>query len=104
MSFTFDYLKNLFNKLRESIPGITIRTSLMVGFPGETENDFRELFDFVKSVEFDRLGVFTYSREEGTEAAKIKGQISKRKKEERFHDIMRLQDSINNKKNKSTVT
>jgi ribosomal protein S12 methylthiotransferase len=98
-----DNMKKLISRLRGNIPGIAIRTSLIVGFPGETENDFKELLDFVEMTEFDRLGVFTYSREEGTKAADFKSQVSKSKKEKRFHDIMRLQHAINLKKNRSRL-
>ncbi len=69
-----DYLK-LVEKLRQSIPGITLRTSFIVGFPGETEADFQELLDFMSQVKFERAGVFTYSCEENTAAAKMAGQI-----------------------------
>jgi len=77
-------IKALIRKLRKKIPGIVIRTSLIVGFPGEGEDDFEVLRQFVEEIKFDRLGVFTYSREEGTPAAKIKPQINKRIKEKRY--------------------
>jgi ribosomal protein S12 methylthiotransferase len=70
-----------------------------VGFPGETEDDFRELCDFVGRVRFDRLGVFIFSREEGTKAAKMKGQLPVKVKRERAAIIMELQDAINIEKN-----
>src|SRR5690606_3719046 len=60
----------LIRRIREEVPGVALRTTLLVGFPGETESDFRELMDFVAETRFDRLGVFTYSHEEGTYAAK----------------------------------
>jgi ribosomal protein S12 methylthiotransferase len=86
-------------KLRREVPEIVLRTSLITGFPGETEEDFKMLYDFVKRVEFDRLGVFAYSQEEGTKAALMKSQIQKTIKNKRCRSIMKLQDSINKKKN-----
>ena len=87
-------LVRLIRKLRREINGITLRTSLIVGFPGETEEEFSELLDFVKEVQFDRLGVFTYSKEENTPAAKMKGQITAREKRRRQKEIMELQQEI----------
>lgn len=81
-------------KIREEIPGVTLRTTLITGFPGETEADFRELCDYVKTVRFDRLGVFCYSKEEDTPASRMKGQIPKRVKEKRRNEIMRIQREI----------
>jgi ribosomal protein S12 methylthiotransferase len=91
-------VENLINKLRYAVPEIVLRTSLIVGFPGETEADFKKLYNFVKRMEFDRLGVFAYSQEEGTKAALMKKQILKSLKNKRCRSIMKLQDSINNKK------
>ncbi len=87
-------LVRLIRKLRREINGITLRTSLIVGFPGETDEEFSELLDFVKEVQFDRLGVFTYSKEENTPAAKMKGQITAREKRRRQKEIMELQQEI----------
>ena len=87
-------LVRLIRKLRREINGITLRTSLIVGFPGETDEEFSELLDFVKEVQFDRLGVFTYSKEENTPAAKMKGQITAREKRRRQKKIMELQQEI----------
>lgn len=89
----------LIEKLRKSVPGIVIRTSLIAGFPGEDKKDFRELCEFVKRTEFDRLGVFAYSREEGTRAAYMKGQIPEKVKQKRVDEIMTIQNSINERKN-----
>lgn len=97
---TGEYIKKLVKKIKNAAPGITLRTSLIVGFPGETDRDFNELYDFVKDTEFDRLGVFTYSREEGTKAAEMKNQVSRLIKQKRYRAIMKLQDKINRKKNK----
>jgi ribosomal protein S12 methylthiotransferase len=90
-------------KLREAVPSITIRTTLIVGFPGETEENFLELLDFVKETRFDKLGVFTYSQEEGTLAAEMEGQIEEKIKEQRLHSIMMVQQSISAEINKSKI-
>ncbi|MEG0847556.1 30S ribosomal protein S12 methylthiotransferase RimO [Niameybacter sp.] len=82
------------NKLREVIPGIGIRTTLIVGFPGETEEDFEVLCNFVKEMRFDRLGVFTYSQEEGTPAARLHDQIDEDIKAKRKDIIMSIQHEI----------
>ena len=81
-------------KLRERIPGITLRTTLITGFPGETEEDFLDLCDFVREMRFQRLGVFPYSREEGTAAAKMKPQVPIRIRKSRRDAIMRIQQEI----------
>ncbi|MBR4014644.1 MAG: 30S ribosomal protein S12 methylthiotransferase RimO [Anaerotignum sp.] len=81
-------------RLREAMPDIAIRTTLIVGFPGETEEEFADLTDFVREMQFDRLGVFSYSREEGTPAAIMEQQIDEELKEERRALIMDLQKSI----------
>lgn len=87
-------LEQLIGTLRQEIPDITLRTSLITGFPGETEEDHECLKDFVRHMRFDRLGVFTYSREEGTPAAKRKDQILKKVKAKRQKELMRLQQQI----------
>ncbi len=84
----------LITKLRTSMPDITLRTSLIVGFPGETEEDFRELYDFVAQVKFNRLGVFAYSREEDTPAYDMPDQVAEEVKQERLDKIMVLQRDI----------
>lgn len=84
----------LLKKLRTKVPGITIRTTFIVGFPGETEADFIELKEFVSAQRFDNAGVFTYSQEEGTVAATLPDQIDEQVKEERFHELMSLQAQI----------
>ena len=81
-------------KLREEIPDIALRTTLITGFPGETEDQHRELLEFVDEMEFDRLGVFTYSPEEDTPAATMPEQIEESVKEDRQADIMELQQEI----------
>jgi ribosomal protein S12 methylthiotransferase len=89
--------------IRKEIPGVVLRTSLMVGFPGETERIFRELLAFVKEAQFDRLGVFPYSREEGTPAASLKGQVPDRIRKERYRKIMSLQKKISLEKQTAMV-
>lgn len=84
----------LLSKLRSRVPGITIRTTFIVGFPGETEADFEELKAFVAKQRFDNAGVFAYSQEEGTVAATLPEQIAEAVKEERFHELMSLQAQI----------
>lgn len=91
------------SKLRRAIPEITLRTSLIVGFPGETEEEFRELLDFVEEAQFDRLGVFKYSVEEGTAAAIMGDQIPEEEKESRWQEVMELQAEISRRKNESLI-
>ncbi len=93
----------LIGKLRKEIPGMILRTSLLVGFPGETDARFKKLYDFVKEIKFERLGVFHYSKEEGTLASTMKGQISERVKAERYNQIMRLQKQISLRQQKELV-
>jgi ribosomal protein S12 methylthiotransferase len=90
-------------KVREAIPGITLRTSLIVGFPGETDEDFEQLLDFVEEAQFDRLGVFRYSDEEGTAAAQMDGKVSEDDKERRWQELMDLQARISQKKNEALI-
>lgn len=87
-------LLSLLRTLRHEIPDLVLRTSLIVGFPGETDEEFKELYDFVDEIEFDKLGVFTYSKEEGTAAALMKGQIRKDVKERRRNLIMERQQEV----------
>ncbi len=87
-------IEGMIKKLREKIPDVTIRTSLIAGFPSETEEEFNELYDFVEKTRFDRLGVFAYSQEEGTPAARLSGQIENDKKMDRQDEIMLLQEGI----------
>ena len=93
----------LIEKLRSRLPDVTLRTSMIVGFPGEKESDFKELLDFVESVKFDRLGVFTYSREEGTPAWSMKGQVPKKIKSGRMDALMSAQREISLEKNRALV-
>ena len=87
-------LIDIITKLRHEIPDIVLRTSLITGFPGETEEDHQELMEFVDEIEFDRLGVFTYSPEEGTPAETMEGQVPEEVKEARRDEIMELQQEI----------
>jgi len=88
------HIRDLVRRIRAGIPGIALRTTFIVGFPGETEADVDELCDFIAEARFERLGVFRYSQEEGTRAAKMDGQIPAREKERRWHRVMRLQKEI----------
>ena len=96
-------LVDIITKLRREIPDIVLRTSLITGFPGETEEDHQELMEFVDEMEFDRLGVFTYSPEEGTPAETMEGQVPEELKEERRDEIMELQQEISLEKGDSRI-
>ena len=87
-------VEELLEKLRTRIPGITIRTTFIVGFPGETDEDFEELKDFVEKQRFENAGVFQYSQEEGTVAGAMENQIAPEIKENRYHELMALQAGI----------
>ncbi|MBM7613727.1 30S ribosomal protein S12 methylthiotransferase RimO [Alkaliphilus hydrothermalis] len=100
---TKDALETLINKLRNNMPDISLRTSLIVGFPGETEENFQELKKFVEDMKFDKLGVFEYSVEEGTPAAKLADQIEESIKVERRNEIMELQQQISLGKNQEKI-
>ena len=96
-------LVDIITKLRREIPDIVLRTSLITGFPGETEEDHQELMEFVDEMEFDRLGVFTYSPEEGTPAETMEGQVPEELKEERRDEIMELQQEISLEKGNDRI-
>ena len=96
-------LRNLVTILREKIPDMFLRTTLISGFPGETEEDHEVLRAFVEEMQFDRLGVFTYSKEEDTPAARMKQQIPKRVKTKRRNEIMRIQQKISRARGKSRI-
>ena len=91
-------LERIVGRLREALPDIVLRTTLISGFPGETEEDHRELLAFVEKMRFDRLGVFPYSREEGTPAAVMENQVHPSTKKRRRNEIMRLQQKISEEK------
>jgi ribosomal protein S12 methylthiotransferase len=96
-------LERIICRLREEIPEIALRTTLIVGFPGETDEDFEELVTFVRKMRFDRLGVFTYSREEGTPAADFPDQIPEEVKQKRRDTIMEIQQEVSRQKNETLV-
>lgn len=98
-----DALRRLLERIRRCIPGVAIRSSFIVGFPGETEWAHRNLMDFVQEQQFDRVGVFTYSREENTAAYELAGQVPERVKRERRAALMELQAGISRKKNQGLI-
>jgi ribosomal protein S12 methylthiotransferase len=98
-----DGIRKKVNQLRDSMPDIRIRTTLIVGYPGETENKFKQLYDFVEEMAFDRLGVFTYSEEEGTLAEALENDIPFDLKNERKAEIMDLQANISSEKNNAMI-
>lgn len=89
-----EHIIKLIEKIKKEIPGVILRTSLIVGFPGETQKDFDELYDFVQQTKFDKLGVFEYSKEEGTPAYNMENQIHHMTKKSRYNKIMKLQQEI----------
>lgn len=100
---TGESIKNTIAKLRNEIPGVVIRTTVMVGFPGETQQDFEELYNFVKEAKFDKLGAFTYSKEDGTPASRLKEQIHPMTKKSRYNKIMKLQQEISKENEKKQI-
>ena len=96
-------IENLLSKIRKEIPNVTLRTSLIVGFPGETKEQFEELYDFVENAKFDKLGVFEYSKEDGTPASTMPNQIHHMTKKSRLNKIMSLQQQISREKMKAKI-
>lgn len=96
-------IKELITKIRKQIPDVILRTSLIVGFPGETKEDFDKLYEFVKWARFDKLGAFTYSKEDGTPAERLKNQIHGNTKTSRYNKIMSLQARISKDKGKEKI-
>jgi ribosomal protein S12 methylthiotransferase len=94
---------NIINNLRERVPGIAIRTTLIAGFPGETEEDFQELIDFIEEAQLDRVGAFTYSHEENTHAFTMEDDVSEEEKQDRVNRIMEIQSGISYEKNQERV-
>jgi ribosomal protein S12 methylthiotransferase len=88
------HIEDLVVRLREGIPGVALRTTFIVGFPGETDAEFETLLDFIKRVRFERLGIFKYSQEEGSRAAKMPDQVPTRVKNARYRRAMILQQQI----------
>lgn len=97
-----DYTK-LVDKIRKKIPGVSVRTSLIVGYPGETEEEFEHLYNFVKNVKFDRMGAFEYSKEKGTYSYSLKNQVPAKIKKQRRKKIMELQQKISLENNKKYI-
>ena len=98
-----DGIRDRISRLQSAIPDIRIRTTLITGFPGETEDDFKQLKDFVEEIEFDRLGIFTYSEEEDTGAADIKDDVPRQVKDDRKNLLLDIQNEINMKKNETMI-
>lgn len=96
-------IREVIAKLRREIPDLTLRTTFIVGFPGESEADFEELCEFVEEMRFDRMGVFPYSPEEGTRAASLQGQIDEQIKQDRADIVMKAQMRINEEKNEEKI-
>ena len=100
---TGEEIEKLIEKIKREIPEVVLRTSLIVGFPGETEEDFNKLYNFVEKTKFNKLGVFEYSKEDGTPAEKLKEQISAKTKNKRWNKIMSLQQTISEEKLKQYI-
>ena len=98
-----DEIRKLLSDLRAAVPDITLRTSVIVGYPGEAEKDFIELIDFIKESEFNYLGAFVYSKEEGTLAFKLGDEVPREIAEERWHEVMRVQKEISLEKNREKI-
>jgi len=96
-------IKDVIKRIRRAIPDVTLRTSIIAGFPGETEKEFKELLTFVEETGFERLGVFKYSKEDGTPAARLSGQLTEKVKAARFRRLMGCQKKISLKKNKALI-
>jgi len=97
------HLESIIARLREEMPGIAIRTTFIVGFPGETQEDFEDLKGFIEKMKFDRVGVFPYSREKGTKAHGMKGQVPEVLKRRRTEALMKMQEKISKDKNKGFI-
>ena len=98
-----EFLRQLFNKIKSKVSHAVLRTTVMVGFPGETEEDVDNLISFMKEIGFDHLGAFTYSREEGTKSFDFENQIDEETKKKRLDKVMRAQQSISYQKNKTHI-
>jgi ribosomal protein S12 methylthiotransferase len=96
-------IRKIIEKLRNEIPNVIIRTTVMVGFPGETKEDFEELYNFIKEAKFDQLGAFSYSKEAGTPAEKMDNQVHPQTKKSRYNKIMSLQQQISNENLKKQI-
>ena len=98
-----EFLKTLFNKIRNKNPKAILRTTIMVGFPGESDGDFNNLIDFIKEIQFDHLACFSYSREENTPSYNFPNQISEEVKQKRVNELMKVQQSISYRRNKTHI-
>lgn len=96
-------IKQNIELFRKLVPDVALRTTMIVGYPGETDNDFNELLEFVKEVKFDRLGAFTYSEEEGTSAANLDDDVPENVKQERLDELMAIQSEISLEKNEGRI-
>ena len=94
-------IRDRIHRLKTAIPGLALRTTLIVGYPGETENDYNQLRDFVEEIRFDRLGIFTYSEEDGTPAADLKDDVPREVKDERLNELQEIQNGISLERNES---
>ena len=97
------HIKEIIKKIRKEIPDVTLRTTLIAGFPGETEAEFEELKEFVKEAKFDRLGCFAYSKEDGTPAVKLDGHMPMKIKKQRANEIMKIQKEVSKENNKKLI-
>ncbi len=98
-----EHIENLIQRMRAGIPGLVLRTTFIVGFPGETEEDFETLLDFMTRIRFERLGVFEYSQEEGSRAAKMEGQLTPKLKKQRWKKAMALQQKLSREISSSQI-
>ena len=94
-------IRDRIHRLKTAMPGLALRTTLIVGYPGETENDYNQLRDFVEEIRFDRLGIFTYSEEDGTTAAGLKDDVPREVKDERLNELQEIQNGISLERNES---
>jgi len=94
-------IRDRIHRLKTAMPGLALRTTLIVGYPGETENDYNQLRDFVEEIRFDRLGIFTYSEEDGTPAAGLKDDVPREVKDERLNELQEIQNGVSLERNES---
>ena len=98
-----DGIRNRITRLREAVPEIALRTTLIVGYPGETDEHFKSLQNFIEEIKFDRLGIFTYSEEEGTIASQLEDNVTRQMKDERKNLLQDIQQDISLEKNHSFI-
>ena len=98
-----EQIESIISNIRKQIPNVVLRTSLIVGFPGEKEEDFKELEQFVEKTKFDKLGTFMYSKEDGTPASKLPEQIHGNTKKSRYNKIMAIQQKVSNENLKNKI-